>query len=128
MTGVPTPPFSSNQALNSYAIFQGVGKSHFTLCPPPPPPAGRVTIQTPAGRGLKFVVNRSWMRKQPISGTFWDSEVSLEILRSFENFETDRPFFFGGGGQTGDFGSLGIAALNAPWIRQGHLARSGLLL
>ena len=30
VTGVPTPPFSSNQALNSYAIFQGVGKSHFT--------------------------------------------------------------------------------------------------
>ena len=29
VTGVPTPPFSSNQALNSYAIFQGVGKSHF---------------------------------------------------------------------------------------------------
>ena len=28
MTGVPTPPFSSNQALNSYAVFQGVGKSH----------------------------------------------------------------------------------------------------
>ena len=30
VTGVPTPQFSSNQALNSYAIFQGVGKSHFT--------------------------------------------------------------------------------------------------
>ena len=30
VTGVPTPPFSSNQALNSYAIFQGVGKAHFT--------------------------------------------------------------------------------------------------
>ena len=29
VTGVPTPPFSSNEALNSYAIFQGVGKSHF---------------------------------------------------------------------------------------------------
>ena len=28
VTGVPTPPFSSNQALNSYAIFKGVGKSH----------------------------------------------------------------------------------------------------
>ena len=24
-----TPQFSSNQALNPYAIFQGVGKSHF---------------------------------------------------------------------------------------------------
>ena len=30
VTGVPTPQFSSNQALNSYAIFHGVGKSHFT--------------------------------------------------------------------------------------------------
>ena len=30
VTGVPTPQFSSYQALNSYAIFQGVGKSHFT--------------------------------------------------------------------------------------------------
>ena len=29
VTGVPTPPFSSNQALNSYAIFQGVGKIAF---------------------------------------------------------------------------------------------------